>query len=132
MADDKCGFGCKFKKFASKTISEHRDKKAKSYGFSSYKEWNDAADAAKKKGQVKAGKTRLKQIEKEYASQKKSSGWAAFDAFMGTPQKKKRSSTKRKKSSYVIVNNKAYKKGPITRKRSTRKRTSKEEPFFTF
>lgn len=138
---DKCGFACKIKKAMSRTVSSHREKKAKSYGYDSYDEWSKAAKEAKQKGYTKAGKKRLKEIEDRAAGKKNIAGGSSnlakglslFDEFMGTPQRKKRTTSKRKKSTgYVIVNNKAYKKGGTTRKRSTRKRTSKEEPFFTF
>ena len=125
---DKCGFGCKIKKAVSQTISTHREKKAKSYGYDSYDAWSKAAKDAEKRGYTKAGKKRLKEIE-DRASGKNiaggpsnlSKGISLFDEFMGTPQKKKRTTSKRKKST-----------GYSKRKSSTRKRTSKEEPFFTF
>ena len=140
MADDKCGFGCKIKKAVSQTITTHREKKAKSYGYDSYDAWSKAAKEAEQRGYTKAGKKRLKEIEDRASgkniaggSSNLAKGLSLFDEFMGTPQRKKRTTSKRKKSSgYAIINNNAYKKGGTTRKRSTGKRTSKEEPFFTF
>lgn len=111
IKNDHCGFGCKLRNFANKQVASQREKKAKSYGYDSYSEWSDAAEKAKKTGLKKKGQARLKEIEKEYSGTGKSSktagAWAAFDAFMGvTPTKRTRKTTKRK--------------------------TAKEEPFFTF
>lgn len=135
IKNDHCGFGCKLRNFANKQISSQREKKAKSYGFDSYSEWSDAAEKAKKTGLKKRGKSRLKEIEKEYSggtskTSKAAGAWAAFDAFMGTPSTKKTRKTKRKTSGYVVVGGKAYKKGGT--KRTTKRKTAKEEPFFTF
>ena len=91
---DKCGFGCKLKKFANKTVSDHRTKKAASYGFDSYSEWQSAAAKAKKSGQKKKGQLRLKELEKEYSGlgtgkSKATGAWAAFDSVMGVAPKRK-------------------------------------------
>ena len=139
---DKCGFGCKFKKGMQnigssfqQSMYERKDKKAKSYGFSSFGEWEKAAKQAEQRGYSKAGKKRLKEIEARAAGSKNIAGGTSnlakgislFDEFMGVKpaSKRRKAPSKRRTTPKRQVN--PYQKAP--RKRRTAPR---EEPFFTW
>ena len=139
---DKCGFGCKFKKGMQnigssfqQSMYERKDKKAKSYGFSSFGEWEKAAKQAEQRGYSKAGKKRLKEIEARAAGSKNIAGGTSnlakgislFDEFMGVkPAPKRRKAPKRRAA--------PYQKAAPKRRAAPRKRRAapREEPFFTW
>lgn len=156
---DKCGFGCKIKKFGSKVRSYHAHsqyergaKRAADMGMS-FSEYQTARVAAEKKGTERAQKERkkssLKHIEEgayfsaggtkgrtKQQSSNISKGWAAFDAFMGiSPASPRKRTVKRKSttSNYVVVGGKAYKKGTTTKKRAAPRRRAaprkQKDPF---
>ena len=143
--NDKCGFGCKFKKGMQnigssfqQSMYERKEKKAKSYGFSSFGEWEKAAKQAEQRGYSKAGKKRLKEIEARAAGSKNIAGGTSnlakgislFDEFMGVkpaPKRRKAPSKRKTAPKYVVVGGKAYQKAAPKRRAAPR-----EEPFFTW
>ncbi len=132
---DKCGFGCKLKKFAKKQVDDHRTKKAKSFGYDTYNEWSSAVKNAETAGRKKAGKKRLKQIEKAQHTPSSGGGfWGSFDKFVGAPPARKHT-VKRKSTApaYVVVGGKAYQKGTTTKKRAAPRRKAaprkQKDPF---
>ena len=149
---DKCGFGCKIKKFGSKVRSQYahskyeRDVKRASGMGLSFSEYQTARVSAEKKGRERAEKERkkaaMKQIEqaaywsgggtkgKNSNSSKMEQGWAAFDAFLGAkpaPKRRKAPSKRKTAPKYVVVGGKAYQKAAPKRRAAPR-----EEPFFTW
>ena len=146
---DKCGFGCKIKKFGSKVRSQYAHsqyergaKRASGMGLS-FSEYQTARVSAEKKGRERAEKERkkaaMKQIEqaaywsgggtkgKNSNSSKMEQGWAAFDAFLGAkPARKRRKAPKRRVA--------PYQKAAPKRRAAPRKRRAapREEPFFTW
>ena len=110
---DKCGFGCNFKKSMGQLslgfkqqMYERKEKKAKSYGFASYGEWEKEANKARERGYSKAGQKRLKEIEKKASGQNiaggpsnLSRGLALFDEYMGAkPAPKRRKAPVKRKT----------------------------------
>ena len=133
---DKCGFGCNFKKSMGQLslgfkqqMYESKERKAKSYGFSSYSEWTKAAKKAEFKGAQQKGKKRLVEIEKRAAGQNiaggpsnLSRGIKLFDEFMGSKPaaKRKKAPVSRRKTA-----SRPQKRKTVSRpqKRKTAKRT---------
>ena len=150
---DKCGFGCKFKKSMSgislgfkQQMHERKEKQAKTYGFSSFGEWEKAAKKAKERGYSKAGKKRLREIEKRASGQNIAGGSSnikkgldLLDEFMGSkpaPKRRKAPAKRKTAQKYVVVGGKAYQKAAPKRRRSSPKRRAtprtREDEFFTF
>ena len=146
---DKCGFGCKFKKGMQnigssfqQSMYERKDKKAKSYGFSSFGEWEKAAKQAEQRGYSKAGKKRLKEIEARAAGSKNIAGGTSnlakgislFDEFMGVKPASKRRKAPSKRKTAPKRRAAPYQKAAPKRRAAPRKRRAapREEPFFTW